>query len=281
MARRTEASHDCRLHAPRRERGDRGDRGRRNDRRDEPQGDARDESRSEPRDTQRSQRQDFIGAIPTDPAVGPGANANAHSQNPASGDQADQPRQPRERRSRDRYGRERRERSDGGASADQQVGREPNGAETTAFAENSVSNEAPAPQIRGQAAPEFVAVSHEPVSTAVRQPIVQPLVQPTLQPLAPVQSAAAPVSTALPKVASYDLPLQELAQIAQLSGLQWVNSDASKIAEAQSALAAQAKPAHVPRERPPLVTSNEGPLVLVETRRDLREMALPFEKPAA
>ena len=82
----------------------------------------------------------------------------------------------------------------------------------------------------------------------------------------------------MPKVAFYALPLQDLAQVAQGSGLQWVNSDAGKIAEVQAAIAAEIKPAHVPRERPALVASSEAPLVLVETKRDLRETELPFEK---
>ena len=80
---------------------------------------------------------------------------------------------------------------------------------------------------------------------------------------------------------SYDLPMQDLVQVAQSSGLQWVNSDASKIAEAKAAIAAEVKPIHVPRERPAVVASTEAPLVLVETKRDLRDMPLPFEKPAA
>lgn len=63
--------------------------------------------------------------------------------------------------------------------------------------------------------------------------------------------------------------------------MQWVNSDSAKIAEAQAAIAAEVKPAHVPRERAPVVVSSEGPLVLVETKRDLAAMQLPFEKPAA
>lgn len=106
-------------------------------------------------------------------------------------------------------------------------------------------------------------------------------------PAEPPQSAPSPslanasAASALPKVQAYDLPLQDLVQVAQGSGLQWVNSDAGKIAEAQAAIAAEAKPAHVPRARAPVVVSNEGPLVLVETRRDLREVELPFEKPAA
>ena len=85
----------------------------------------------------------------------------------------------------------------------------------------------------------------------------------------------------MPKVQSYDLPLQDLSQVAQSSGLQWVNSDSAKIAEVNAAIAAEAKPIHVPRERPAVVVSAEGPLVLVETKRDLASMPLPFEKPAA
>jgi ribonuclease E len=34
---------------------------------------------------------------------------------------------------------------------------------------------------------------------------------------------------------------------------------------------------HVPRERKPVVVLDEGPLVLVETRKDLSQMKLPFE----
>jgi len=93
--------------------------------------------------------------------------------------------------------------------------------------------------------------------------------------------ALASAAGALPQVQAYDLPLQDLVQVAQGSGLQWINSDAGKIAEAQAAIAAEVKPAHVPRVRAPVVVSNEGPLVLVETRRDLREVELPFDKPAA
>jgi len=37
------------------------------------------------------------------------------------------------------------------------------------------------------------------------------------------------------------------------------------------------KPVHVPREPKPVAVVDEGPLVLVETRRDLRNMPLPFE----
>ena len=60
-----------------------------------------------------------------------------------------------------------------------------------------------------------------------------------------------------------------------------MNSDAEKIAAVQAAIAAEPQPIRVPRERPPAVVLDEGPLVLVETRRDLRDLQLPFEKEGA
>jgi ribonuclease E len=77
-------------------------------------------------------------------------------------------------------------------------------------------------------------------------------------------------------VAAYALPVASLQQVAEGSGLVWVNSDADKIAAVQAAIAAEPKPVHVPRERPPAVVLDEGPLVLVETRKDLKDMNLPF-----
>jgi ribonuclease E len=274
------AASDAGQDAPRRERGERGDRGRRNDRRSEPRAESRDD------------RQDF-GDASTAPTTGLDVNAPADNLAPSDVgnpvDQGDQQRPPRERRSRDRYGRERRERQDGGESAE----RESNSQEAQGVAENSVkneSNEALAQQKLTQQAPLFVASELvTPANLPVDQPLVAaPVPQATAAAIAVPASATAKApepavvaTTALPKVTSYELPLQELAQVAQGSGLQWVNSDASKIAEAQAAIAMEAKPTNVPRERPPVVASNEGPLVLVETKRDLRETQLPFEKPAA
>lgn len=100
------------------------------------------------------------------------------------------------------------------------------------------------------------------------------MVEPAKAPAA----AAVANGRALPKVQPFELPLNELAQIAESSGLQWVNSDAERIAQARAAIAAEPKPVHVPRERPPVVVLDEGPLVLVETRRDLGSMSLPFEQ---
>ena len=46
----------------------------------------------------------------------------------------------------------------------------------------------------------------------------------------------------------------------------------------QAAIAAAPKPIHVPRERRPVVLEDTGPLVLVETRKDLSQVKLPFEQ---
>jgi ribonuclease E len=96
-------------------------------------------------------------------------------------------------------------------------------------------------------------------------------------------TAAAPAPTAqatppaMPAVAPFVLPIDTLQQLAEASGLQWVNSDSEKIQAAQAAMAAEPVPVRVPRERKPLVVIDEGPLVLVETRKDLSQLKLPFE----
>jgi ribonuclease E len=82
----------------------------------------------------------------------------------------------------------------------------------------------------------------------------------------------------MPKARPFTLPMQDLQAIAQSAGLDWVNSNAEKVAAVQAAIAAEPKPVRVPRERPPVVVLDEGPLVLVETRRDLSAMTLPFEQ---
>ncbi|MFN7444960.1 MAG: Rne/Rng family ribonuclease, partial [Curvibacter sp.] len=94
----------------------------------------------------------------------------------------------------------------------------------------------------------------------------------------PRATGPAPLAPGLPRVQPYALPLSELNAVASGSGLQWVNSDAGKIAAVQAAIAAEPKPIHVRRERPAPVVIDEGPLILVETRKDLRDMKLPFEE---
>ena len=128
-----------------------------------------------------------------------------------------------------------------------------------------------------QAAPAADAVTapvsqQAPVAPVVAAPAPAAAVS-TAQ-TAPVSAAAA--SPALPVVASYTLPIDSLQQVAQNSGLVWVNSDSAKVAAVQAAIAAEPPVVRVPRERPPAVVVNEGPLVLVETRKDLNTLQVPF-----
>jgi ribonuclease E len=80
----------------------------------------------------------------------------------------------------------------------------------------------------------------------------------------------------LPKVQTYELPVSALQAVAQAAQMEWVQSDPVRVAEVQAAIAAEPKPVHVPRERPPLVVLDEGPLILVETRKDLSQLAMPL-----
>jgi ribonuclease E len=75
----------------------------------------------------------------------------------------------------------------------------------------------------------------------------------------------------------FRLPTDELQAVAEAAGLQWVNSDADKIRAAQEAMANEPKPTRAPREIKPVEVVDEGPLVLVETRKDLTQFKLPFE----
>jgi ribonuclease E len=111
-----------------------------------------------------------------------------------------------------------------------------------------------------------------PAPSPVTAPVVAaPAPAPAPATQAPSISAA---PQAMPKVATYALPTGALEAVAQGSGLQWVNSDPQRIAAVQAAIASEPTPAHVPRERAAPVATNEGPLVLVETKRDLRTVPL-------
>jgi len=125
-----------------------------------------------------------------------------------------------------------------------------------------------------------------PVSIAPVEEVLAP--RAAVAEAAPSQEAAfAPVSAAEPPAAPasalvqastpYALPVGELQAVAEQHGLQWINSDAEKIRAAQIAIANEPKPIHVPREIKPVVLVDEGPLVLVETRKDLSQVRLPFE----
>ncbi len=118
-------------------------------------------------------------------------------------------------------------------------------------------------------------------------PTPAPVYSPVAAPVAPAPSVSAVVASAAARPAAplvverYELPLDELRGLASGAGLEWVNSDADKVLAVQAAMAAEPAPARMPRlPRPPVVV-DEGPLVLVETRKDLAQLKLPFESDAA
>jgi ribonuclease E len=107
------------------------------------------------------------------------------------------------------------------------------------------------------------------------EPAAMPIPAPVVAAPAPVAATAAqPVAA---PAAPFVLPLDSLQAVAESAGLQWVNSDTDKIRAVQAAMASEPAPVHVPRERKAVAAANEGPLVLVETRKDLSQVKLPFE----
>ena len=163
-------------------------------------------------------------------------------------------RQPREpRRSRDRYGRDRRRRQD-----------DSEGATETGSADS--------------------AETVEPTSAVASISVSATTIEVTREPIA-ATSAPAAVGKAtvggMPRVQPYQLSVSDLEAVASQSGLIWVNSDAEKIAKVQAAIAAEPTPIHVPRERVPAAVVDHGPLILVETKRDLSQMQMPFDSQAS
>jgi ribonuclease E len=115
----------------------------------------------------------------------------------------------------------------------------------------------------------LVASTPEPLITA---PVVVP------QPVATTRPIVVPAPAAAAKAEPYALPIDRLNAVASEAGLEWVHSDNDKVRAAQAAIAAEAKPQRVPREPKPPVAIDDGPLVLVETKKDLSQIKLPFDR---
>ena len=208
-------------------------------------------------------------------------------------DAAGQEGQRTERRSRDRYGRDRRERSGERTENGERVERNNDAEVQTADRGQSyfaVASGSPALNA-GQMVSEQSTVTALPVIASEPAPAPQSAPTPAPVPVAVQIAAVAPIPAApaaptaptapsMPAVTTYALPTADLAVVASNSGLQWVGTDASKVAAVQASIAAElaAAPARTPRERPPAVVVESSGLVLVETKRDLRNMQLPFEK---
>jgi ribonuclease E len=280
------------------ERGDRPprtERGGRNERGDRP---PRPERAPRPEEELRTSESGVVSA-------GEAADSSATQADQAGADNTvrDENGAPREKRSRDRYGRDRKpraERVERNESPDQpsqesqatEAVNEQEPVRKSYFSVPAASSQpeavvtpAPAP-VATETAPELESlppvVATQEVAPAVVVAAPAPVaVVAAVAVAAPVASAPETPAKVMPTVQPFTLPLDELAQVAESSGLQWVQSDASKVAMVQSAIAAAPKPVHVPRERAPLPVLDDQPLVLVETKRDLREQKLPFEQTEA
>jgi ribonuclease E len=175
------------------------------------------------------------------------------------------------RRGRGRGGRDRQRRDESGETA----------LPAEAAAVDGQPFEQPADEPRS-----VIAAPVETAPVAVVEPVIAaatPEEAPVMAAEPPVQApvvAATPAPIAEPAKTRHEpfvLPTAQLQSVAESAGLQWVNSDADKIRAVQEAMAREPKPVHVPREPKPPVAIDEGPLVLVETRKDLSQIKLPFE----
>jgi ribonuclease E len=121
-------------------------------------------------------------------------------------------------------------------------------------------------------------------ATAAAETVTAAMAAPEM-PAAGLAPAAATVVTPPPaaepiRIEPYRLPTDELRTLASSAGLEWVLSDAEKIRAVQEAMAAEPPPVRQPREPRRQVLVDDGPLVLVETRKDLSQLKLPFEASA-
>ncbi len=241
--------------SPRRERGERGE-GRRR---------GRGENRPEPR---RSAEEAVAAiAVADTPVESDLETTNAMAEGTDAGT-ATQGRNGR--RSRDRYGRERRQRSD--------VDNTLTAGDETAVVEADPASVDDTPVRSYFTLPATTTDSAPPT---VAEGVTETSVMASTAPDATL-AAAPPTSDATPAPAPsaqpFVLAVNELARVAETAGLQWIQSDADKVAQVQAAIAAEPAPVRVPREPKPVPVVDEGPLVLVETRRDLRDLKLPFER---
>jgi ribonuclease E len=116
-----------------------------------------------------------------------------------------------------------------------------------------------APQISSNT---VVASSEAPTQAAAANvtPIVFAVVAPTV-----AQVPLPKVPVVLPKVSMEALNREPLEAVLSHVGLVWVDTNPERHQEVLRQIAAQPKPAHVPREPRPAAPLTEGPMILVET----------------
>ncbi|MBN8491483.1 MAG: ribonuclease E/G, partial [Burkholderiales bacterium] len=154
--------------------------------------------------------------------------------------------------------------------------REAREGEGEAMAEAALADDQPA-RTDAEPTPEQAVAPRAadlPAPPEAEEPIV------AVAPVAPVAQVTTPstAQSAQPPAEPFELPVDDLRALAASAGLEWVNSDAERILVVQQAMANEPKPVHVPRQPRPRVVIDDGPLVLVETRKDLSQMKLPFEQ---
>ncbi len=91
------------------------------------------------------------------------------------------------------------------------------------------------------------------------------------------EAAAQPNETPPEAAEPFVLATEALKSLTSEKGLHWVSSDKEKIRLAQESIANEPHTPHVPREPQVVKVDDSGPLVMVETRRDLSQIKLPFE----
>jgi ribonuclease E len=143
-------------------------------------------------------------------------------------------------------------------------------------------------------APQDIAPAESVAPATMTMPIDEPVAERLAEsaaaqvavaapaPVAPTEPESVPVArSAEPiRIEPYHLPTDALQSLAADAGLEWINSDAEKIRQVQAAMAAEPTPVRQPREPRRAVMVDEGPLVLVETRKDLSQLKLPFDSQA-
>ncbi|MFN9042873.1 MAG: ribonuclease E/G [Betaproteobacteria bacterium] len=208
----------------------------------------------------------------------PAAEAAAEAEAPAGGARADAVEGERTDGERTDGERGRRRRGGRGRNRDRQgaEGGEQPPAEATEGAEPSAAE-------RGDEAAAPVDEAPERARAPGAAPAAPAAPAAAAAPVTPEPAAATPATArkAEPiRIEPFQLPTEALASLAAAAGLDWVQSDAGKIAAVQAAMAAEPRPVHVPREPKRHVLVDDGPLVLVETRKDLSQLKLPFDQAA-
>jgi ribonuclease E len=222
----------------------------------------------------RGEREEGQSVLESATPADQGENAPAGTDAPAQGPEGEE-QDGRRRRNRgertERGERPRRERREGGDTVDANTS-----AESIQASATEASTTAPSADL-SMALPA-ASMDTGPFSLAPAEATPAPVAAPATLVAEAVQTAEVTPVVVTPAAAPFALPIDALHAIAQEAGLQWVNSDADKIRAAQETIANEPKPVRVPRERKPAMVLDEGPLVLVETRKDLAQITLPFER---